>query len=46
MTYFDDNDDSPSLDLWGERVNSYIVGQEAVEALRSRIQPNPPWARG
>ncbi|HNI35545.1 MAG TPA: hypothetical protein PLV93_09100 [Microthrixaceae bacterium] len=28
MNYFDDNGDSPAADLWGERVNSYIDGQE------------------
>ena len=43
MSYFDDNDDSPAADLWGERVNGYMDGQEGVEALRSRVQPNPPW---
>lgn len=42
MTYFDDNE-SPALALWGERLNSYLDGQEGIEALRSRIQPNPPW---
>lgn len=24
-------------------MNGYIAGQEGVEALRPRIQPNPPW---
>jgi hypothetical protein len=43
MTYFDDNEGSPAADLWGERVNGYLDGQEGVEALRSRVQPNPPW---
>ena len=43
MSYFDDNDNSPAADLWGERVNGYMDGQEGVEALRSRVQPNPPW---
>lgn len=43
MSYFDDNEESPALELWGEQVNSYIDGQEGVEALRSRIQPNPLW---
>jgi hypothetical protein len=42
MTYFDDND-SPALELWSERLNSYLDGQEGIEALRSRVQPNPPW---
>lgn len=42
MTYFDD-DQSPALALWGERLNSYLDGQEGVEALRPRAQPNPPW---
>lgn len=42
MTYSDD-DDSPALALWGERVNSYFDGQEGTEALRARTQPNPPW---
>lgn len=43
MSYFDDNDDSPAVVLWCERVDSYMDGQEGVEALRRRIQPNPPW---
>lgn len=43
MSYFDDNDDSPAVVLWRERVDSYMDGQEGVEALRRRIQPNPPW---
>lgn len=43
MSYFDDNDDSPAVALWRERVDSYMDGQEGVEALRRRIQPNPPW---
>lgn len=42
MTYFDD-DGSPALALWGERLNSYLDGQEGIESLRSRAQPNPPW---
>lgn len=42
MTYFDDNE-GPALALWGERLNGYLDGQEGIEALRSRIQPNPPW---
>lgn len=42
MTYFDD-DDGPARELWGERLDSYHDGQEGIEALRSRIQPNPPW---
>lgn len=41
MSYFDD-DDSPAVALWRERVDSYMDGQEGVEALRRRIQPNPP----
>lgn len=43
MSHFDENDDSPALVLWNDRVESYLDGQEGVEALRSRIQPNPPW---
>ncbi len=43
MSYFDDNDDSPAIEQWRERVDSYLDGQEGVEALRRRIQPNPPW---
>ena len=43
MNSFDDNDDSPAADLWGERVSSYLDGQDGVEELRSRVQPNPPW---
>ena len=43
MSYFDDNDDSPAVVLWRERVDSYMDGQESVDALRRRIQPNPPW---
>ena len=43
MSYFDDNDDSPAAVLWRERVDSYMDGQVGVEALRRRIQPNPPW---
>lgn len=43
MTYYDESDDSPALELWGERLNGYIDGQAGVEALRRRIQPNPPW---
>ena len=43
VTYRDDADDSPALALWAERLNSYLDGQEGIEALRSRIQPNPPW---
>ena len=43
MSYFDDNDTSPAADLWGERVNDYMDGQDGVEALRSRVQPHPPW---
>lgn len=43
MTYRDDSEDSPALALWGERLAGYFDGQEGVEALRSRIQPNPPW---
>ena len=43
MTYFDDNDDSPALAEWQERIAPYLDGQEGIEALRSRVQPNPPW---
>ena len=43
VSYFDDNDDSPAVALWSERLDSYMDGQEGVEALRRRIQPNPPW---
>ncbi len=43
MTYFDDDDGSPARVLWGERLNSYLDGQEGIESLRSRIHPNPPW---
>jgi hypothetical protein len=40
---FDDNEDSAALALWQERLTVYLDGQEGVETLRSRIQPNPPW---
>jgi len=43
VSYFDDHKESPALELWAERLNSYIDGQEGVEALRPRMQPNPPW---
>ena len=43
MSYNDDNESSPAIELWGDRVSSYIDGQEGVGTLRSRIQPNPPW---
>jgi len=39
----DDNEDSPALALWQERLTSYFDGQEGIEMLRSRAQPNPPW---
>lgn len=42
MSYFDD-DDSHARALWGERLDSYLEGQEGIESLRSRIQPKPPW---
>jgi hypothetical protein len=42
MTYFDD-DGSHALALWRERLTGYLDGQEGIEALRSRAQPNPPW---
>lgn len=40
---FDDSQDSPALAQWEERLTSYLAVQEGIEALRSRIQPNPPW---
>ena len=40
---FDDAADSPALALWHERLAGYLEGQDRVEALRSRTQPNPPW---
>lgn len=43
MSYFDDTDDSEALGLWQERLEAYLGGQEGVEGLRSRVQPNPPW---
>lgn len=43
ITYHDDTADSAAGTLWEERLASYLDGQEGVEALRSRIQPNPPW---
>lgn len=43
MSYFDDTDDSEALRLWQERLEAYLGGQEGVEGLRSRVQPNPPW---
>ena len=42
VTYFDD-DERPALALWRERLDSYLDGQEGIEALRSRVQPNPRW---
>lgn len=27
VSYFDDNEDSPALELWAERLNSYVDGQ-------------------
>jgi len=38
-----DDDESAARDHWGERLNAYLDGQEGVEALRDRVQPNPPW---
>jgi hypothetical protein len=43
---FDDNEESAAFAHWQERLTAYLDGQEGVEALRSRTQPNPPWARG
>ena len=43
VSYYDDNDDSPAWQLWSERLTGYLGGQEGIEALRSRTQPNPPW---
>lgn len=40
---FDDNEDSAALALWQERLAAYLDGQEGVDALPSRSQPNPPW---
>ena len=37
------SDASPAAALWRERVDSYMDGQDGVEALRRRIQPHPPW---
>lgn len=34
---------SPALELWRDRVSSYLDGQEGIEILRSRVQPNSPW---
>lgn len=42
MTYRDDPD-SPALALWRERLEPYLDGQDGIEALRARVQPNPPW---
>lgn len=39
----DHNADSPALALWGDQLASYLHGQEGIEALRSRTQPNLPW---
>lgn len=39
----DDNAESPALDLWNERLVAYLNGQEGIEALRARAQPNSPW---
>lgn len=43
MTYHDDAEDSPAHALWKERLAGYLDGQEGIEALRSPIQPAPPW---
>lgn len=43
MSYLDDNDDSPALAIWRERVASYLDSQDGTENLRSRVQPNAPW---
>jgi hypothetical protein len=43
VSYFDEADDSAARAAWGERVETYLAGQEGIEALRSRVQPNPPW---
>jgi hypothetical protein len=40
---FDHNEDSPALALWQEQLTSYFDGQEGIEMLWSRAQPNPPW---
>jgi hypothetical protein len=43
VTSFDDSEDSAALKLWRERLSSYLDGQEGIEGLRSRVQPNSPW---
>jgi hypothetical protein len=39
----DDNESSPALAKWQDRLEAYLEGQSGVEGLRSRSQPNPPW---
>ena len=34
---------SPAGQVWAERISVYLDGQEGVERLRSRVQPELPW---
>lgn len=43
MHELDDNQGSPALAKWQNRLDAYLRGQSGVEDLRSRNQPNPPW---
>lgn len=41
MSCFDDTDDSDARQLWQERFGAYMGGQEGIEGLHSRVQPQP-----